>query len=582
MKQRYADLAKDRLLNIKARIKQKTVPKILTFKNRVDGVLSNRDISGEDFVLELYKSPFLERTNKYLFQLTVGDGLTVQGDDNEQLKIEVTEEQANQRPDVYFWLLISNGEEVAWLNGDWEFFNGKYDGPVTETTEIIIADEGDEILIVLSEGGGDTNGKQDKIQFQDEGVNLGSSGAVKTINFEGAGVDAVLVNDELTITIPGGGGDVRPVTVGEKIGLVFPVTGTATQPNITVSGTFAQNTTTTYWATNGGADVSTFTNYALFDSFETSLAEWRISTAFDVPNSAATSTTRGAYVFAKRQIGADEMIVFWLDISSGSDSGKLKIFIDGLQVGISSTAISTITSITYECYKNGDILTVTAVNGVGERVSASYQYPWSGATPFMNGSYKFGFGLLESSRGNISVFQFSVGSPSYLNPELFYVGDSITNGYFAGSYENGFPLLMRGYGKNVTISGSNGAAAGDVLYHSDEIAFISPTYAILLLGVNPDASLSDFIKFHKSVYNQLLNKGADVWVLNTPPNVNAVAYNSALNSVYGSIGRLIDINVLLRSGSDQTTYNPAYVSNSHPNQAGHLVIHNAIISALGL
>lgn len=47
---------------------------------------------------------------------------------------------------------------------------------------------------------------QSAIQFQDEGINLGTPGKVSTINFVGAGVVASLINTILTITITSSGG----------------------------------------------------------------------------------------------------------------------------------------------------------------------------------------------------------------------------------------------------------------------------------------------------------------------------------------------------------------------------------------
>lgn len=47
--------------------------------------------------------------------------------------------------------------------------------------------------------------KQNNIQFQDEGSNLGTSGTVDTINFTGAGVTASRVGDTLTVDVSGGG-----------------------------------------------------------------------------------------------------------------------------------------------------------------------------------------------------------------------------------------------------------------------------------------------------------------------------------------------------------------------------------------
>ncbi len=47
--------------------------------------------------------------------------------------------------------------------------------------------------------------KNDSIQFKDEGVNLGTSGTVDTVDFVGPGVAATRVGDTLTVTISGGG-----------------------------------------------------------------------------------------------------------------------------------------------------------------------------------------------------------------------------------------------------------------------------------------------------------------------------------------------------------------------------------------
>lgn len=157
------NLSKDRLLKVEARINQKSVPVILTFKNRVGGVDTNRDITGDNIILEVYKSPFLERTTSYVFRLAVGSGLTIQGVDNHQLKVEVTASQATQWPDIYIWLLVSLTEGVAWLSGEWEFFSGARDNPATDSAEIVISDEGDEIIIIIdNSGGGGSTGFADE------------------------------------------------------------------------------------------------------------------------------------------------------------------------------------------------------------------------------------------------------------------------------------------------------------------------------------------------------------------------------------------------------------------------------------
>lgn len=49
-------------------------------------------------------------------------------------------------------------------------------------------------------------GSQVGIQFEDEGVNLGTSGTANEVDFVGAGVTATRVGNKVTVTIPGGGG----------------------------------------------------------------------------------------------------------------------------------------------------------------------------------------------------------------------------------------------------------------------------------------------------------------------------------------------------------------------------------------
>lgn len=147
--ERYTSLDKSRLLNFKIRIGETSVPKLLTFVN-ADG--SPHPIIDYEFELPVKKAPVAVAN---LFKLTVGDGLTVQGDDENQLLIEVnaTRSSVTKQDNVFFGKLIATSEDHTWLNGDWEFHNGKYDG-VTETDTITIAEDGGSVTIVVSGGSG--------------------------------------------------------------------------------------------------------------------------------------------------------------------------------------------------------------------------------------------------------------------------------------------------------------------------------------------------------------------------------------------------------------------------------------------
>ena len=121
-------LDKSRNVRIRARINEASVPRVFTFYN--DGSpRTPHNISGYDFELIVFK-----RGNSLvrLFTLTIGDGLTVEGDDSNKLRIEVTEARATQRMDTYFWRLRSVDEDHTWFNGAWEFHQGESDAVVED------------------------------------------------------------------------------------------------------------------------------------------------------------------------------------------------------------------------------------------------------------------------------------------------------------------------------------------------------------------------------------------------------------------------------------------------------------------
>lgn len=136
---------KSRAVRIKARVNEASVPQVFTFTNE-DGTA--HDISSYDFKLYVFKRA---NSTVKLFTLSVGSGLTVQGSGNNELLIEVTDTQASQIPDTYFWRLYSADEDHTWLNGPWEFHNGEHDAVVEEET-IEIKANGDTVIIEITAG----------------------------------------------------------------------------------------------------------------------------------------------------------------------------------------------------------------------------------------------------------------------------------------------------------------------------------------------------------------------------------------------------------------------------------------------
>jgi hypothetical protein len=114
-------LDKSRSVRLLARVNEDSVPRTLVF---VDEAGNPVDISALDFELHVFKR---SNSTQKLFTLTIGDGLEVTGDDNNQLEIEISQARATQKPDTYFWRLHSTAENHTWLNGPFIFHMGESD-----------------------------------------------------------------------------------------------------------------------------------------------------------------------------------------------------------------------------------------------------------------------------------------------------------------------------------------------------------------------------------------------------------------------------------------------------------------------
>lgn len=216
---------KEKPLVIYSRVNEDGVPKLLTFVN-ADG--TPHDITVYDFEYLLKAKP---GTPANIFRLSIGDGLMVQGSDNNQLLLEIDEDRASIRPLLYFGLLRSVTEDHTWLNVKHQFIDGSFDG-VTETDTITIEEDGGSVLITITGIGSGTS-----IQFQNEGTNLGNNQA-DTVDFVGAGVTATRVADKITVTIPGGSG-VSGVT---SINGITTDNTDPTNPILRLGGSLNQNT----------------------------------------------------------------------------------------------------------------------------------------------------------------------------------------------------------------------------------------------------------------------------------------------------------------------------------------------------
>lgn len=135
--------SKDKPLRIKARCNESGIVKVLTFLNSDE---SAHAITSYDFKLRLKLSA---KAADNIWEMSIGDGLTVIGASSNKLQIELSDIRATQRPDSYFWQLFSEDENITWLAADWEFYEGTPD-VIDETDTITINPNGEEISITIT------------------------------------------------------------------------------------------------------------------------------------------------------------------------------------------------------------------------------------------------------------------------------------------------------------------------------------------------------------------------------------------------------------------------------------------------
>lgn len=99
----------------------------------------------DDIELNIYKN---EGDKKKLISLTYISGLTLNVN---RLTASITSALSNINEGTYYWELYRTDLDKTWLCGDAVFHNGKFDGVSTDSTSIIIAEDGDDIQITIED-----------------------------------------------------------------------------------------------------------------------------------------------------------------------------------------------------------------------------------------------------------------------------------------------------------------------------------------------------------------------------------------------------------------------------------------------
>jgi hypothetical protein len=80
------------------------------------------DLTGTEWEM-LFKS---QPGNTNAFIITIGDGLEIGGDDDNELSVTILDDTQSIRPNVYYYQLNRTDLQKTWFNGNAEIVNGKY------------------------------------------------------------------------------------------------------------------------------------------------------------------------------------------------------------------------------------------------------------------------------------------------------------------------------------------------------------------------------------------------------------------------------------------------------------------------
>jgi lysophospholipase L1-like esterase len=171
----------------------------------------------------------------------------------------------------------------------------------------------------------------------------------------------------------------------------------------------------------------------------------------------------------------------------------------------------------------------------------------------------------------------------YPNAKYAFVGDSLTQGRFASSYDEGYgPIVRQTYPDDTILCGAPGARIADwTVPNVACVKKMSPKYIVLFLGTN-DLPFVD-AEVAKAEYdilaNEFISSGFLVIAIGIPPanNYKTPIFNSLLQATYP---RYVNCYTpLLGTGNAMA---PAYDSGDgvHPNSAGHALIATTIKSAI--
>lgn len=183
--------------------------------------------------------------------------------------------------------------------------------------------------------------------------------------------------------------------------------------------------------------------------------------------------------------------------------------------------------------------------------------------------------FFENIAANVKMTSWKISSTSNKNVLKLGVGDSITQGYNAGSLAGRFPIIA-----DIDINAGGGNTTQDVINNMSGILARNPQKVFLLIALNDDASgIADAVWQANYVTIVTTLEAAGITVvklLYAGWGAFGTTVNGYITATYPS--SYIDTATLLETspGVINATYN---AGDGHPNAAGHALIASTIMAS---
>ena len=234
--------------------------------------------------------------------------------------------------------------------------------------------------------------------------------------------------------------------------------------------------------------------------------------------------------------------------------------------------------------KNGRSFTATLKQRDGTVIASITRSPATlGYVSYPSGFY-YDQGAMEGCAGiakiagTITVYSFDHRAGCSIRPQLYVIGDSITQGFSITDAQNYVSVLRAQLGSDNVIASAVGGAvsAGCLVRMKAEISQLAPKNVLIFIGNNSDASLAANLG---KLTTMALVAGANVYVA-TPPA--SAAYTTIVNALIGWVRKVKFDLALTASGGGSAVVaslyentdagGAAYNDSIHPNALGHVAM----------